>query len=198
MRRVAALAVAAILCGCAGLQPGQAPRYYTLEAPAAPAEAGPASHDAVLVLAPATVASFYDTQDIVYSRMPGSLAYYQFSRWTEPPGVPFTRQLAARIDQSKAYRAVVIAGSGMGGSLVLATHIEEIYHDAAENPGTARVTLTAEMVDTRHRILVGRRRFSASVPVPSHDAPGAVAGCRQALGLVIDQVVAWTGELATP
>ena len=198
MKCVAALAVAAILSGCAGLQPGQAPRYYTLEAPAAPAGAGPARHDAVLVLAPATVASFYDTQDIVYSRVPGSFAYYQFSRWTEPPGVPLTRQLAARIDQSKAYQAVVIAGSGMGGSLVLATHLEEIYHDAAENPGAARVTLTAEMVDTKRRILVGRRRFSASVPVPSHDAAGAVAGCRLAIGLVLDQIVAWMDELATP
>jgi len=198
MRRVAVLAVAAILSGCAGLKTGQAPRYYTLEAPAAPAEAGAVRNEAVLVLAPATVASFYDTEDIVYSRTPGSLAYYQFSRWTEPPGVPLTRQLAARIDQSKAYRVVAIAGSGVGGNLVLATHVEEIYHDAAEVPGTARVTLTAEMVDTSRRVLVGRRRFSASVPVPSHDAAGAVAGCRLAVGIVFDQIVVWIDELAAP
>ena len=197
MRPRGRLAVAAACRRLPRAERAAGARYFA-SSPRRAARARRLAARCVLVLAPTTAASVLRHPGDHLQPRPGDRAYYQLSSWTEPPGVPVTRQLAARIHQSKAYRAVVIAGSGMGGNLVLATHVEEIYHDAAENPGTARVTLTAEMVDTKRRMLVDRRRFTASVPVPSHDAPGAVAGCRQALGLVIDQVVAWTGELATP
>ena len=39
----------------------------------------------VITPAPTTAASFYDTQDIVFSRSPGTRGYYQFGHWTERP-----------------------------------------------------------------------------------------------------------------
>ena|SRR5664279_555139 len=107
-----------------------------------------------------------------------------------PAGRQIEALLTERLDQSGTFRAVAVAGEGVRGNLLLAEHLEEIYHDATQVPGSARVTLTAELIDTGRRRLVGRRKSSASVPVPSYDAAGTVAGCRQALGLVLDQVVA--------
>ena len=197
MKRLTALALAGLVCGCSGLNSGQAHRYYVLDPVAAPAApAAGTKHDLVLLVAPVAVDSFYDTQDIVYSMSPGARSYYQFSSWTEPPGRRVEALLAARIDGRGTFRAVALAGEGVRGNLLLAARLEEIYHDATGNPGSARVTLSAELIDTGRRSLVGRRKFSASVPVPSHDAAGAVIGCRQALGLVLDQVVAWIDEAA--
>jgi ABC-type uncharacterized transport system auxiliary subunit len=39
--------------------------------------------------------------------------------------------------------------------------------------------------------VLARRSFSRSAPAASYDAPGAVQGFRQALGALLDEVVAW-------
>jgi ABC-type uncharacterized transport system auxiliary subunit len=166
--------VAALIAGC--LSPGSrdADRYFILEAPP-----GPHSSSGVL-LAPSSAAAFYDTQDIVYSRASGVRAYYQFNHWTERPQRAIDAQLAPRFE-----------AGGRKSGLVLATHLEEIYHDAAQPPGTARITITAQLVDATTRAVLARRSFSRSAPAASYDAPGAVQGFRQALGALLDEVVAW-------
>jgi ABC-type uncharacterized transport system auxiliary subunit len=166
--------VAALIAGC--LSPGSrdADRYFILEAPP-----GPHSSSSVL-LAPSSAATFYDTQDIVYSRASGVRAYYQFNHWTERPQRAIDAQLAPRFE-----------AGGRKSGLVLATHLEEIYHDAAQPPGTARITITAQLVDATTRAVLARRSFSRSAPAASYDAPGAVQGFRQALGALLDEVVAW-------
>jgi hypothetical protein len=54
----------------------------------------------------------------------------------------------SRLEQSGAFRTTVLATSGVTGSLLLRTHLVEIYHDASTSPGVARVTVTAELSDT--------------------------------------------------
>ena len=195
-RALAALALATALAGCAGLRPNVAHRYYVLEAAAAPANEAAARRPGVLLVAPPTVAAFYDTQDLAYSRAPGLRDYYQYSSWTEPPGQRLAMLLTLRFDRSASFETVAVAGSGVKGDLLLATHLAEIYHDAAAAPGEARVTLIAELIDPRRRVLVARQTFSAAVPVRSDDAAGAAEGCARALGRVLDDVVVWTRDAA--
>ena len=174
MNYASVLFAAALLAGC--LSPGSrdAERYFILDA--AP---GQRAASAVAVAA-GSAASFYDTQDIVYSRAPGTRAYYQFNHWTERPQRAIDAQLAPRFE-----------AGGRKSGLVLNTHLEEIYHDAAQPPGTARITITAQLVDATTRAVLARRSFSRSAPAASYDAPGAVQGFRQALGALLDEVVAW-------
>jgi cholesterol transport system auxiliary component len=138
VRRALALVAAALLAGCAAVSPGtrEPDRYFILDA-------APGRQAAARVrVAPTSAAGFYDTQDIVYSRAPGTRAYYQFNHWTE-------------------------------------------------RPGTARISLTAELSDPASRRLLARRSFRRAAPAASYDAPGAVQGLRQALGELLDDVAAW-------
>ena len=125
-----------------------------------------------------TAASFYDTQDIVYSRTPGTRGYYQFNHWTERPQRVMHVALAARYG----------AGSGR---YILATHVVEIYHDAAQAPGMSRITVMAELAEPARRTVVARASFSCEAPAASHDAPGAVTGFDEAAGCVVDDIAAW-------
>jgi cholesterol transport system auxiliary component len=199
MRSISVLLLAAALAGCAGLRPTEAHRYFVLDAPAVEQPQAPPTpaHDAVLLVAPTSVSTFYDTQGMAFSRTSGQLAYYQYSSWSEPPGRRLTTLLATTIERRGDYRVVAVAGSGIRGQLLLTTHLEEIYHEASALPGTARVTLTAELVDLRHRALIARRTFSASAPLTSGDAAGAATACGQALGDVLSQVAAWAGSAPT-
>jgi ABC-type uncharacterized transport system auxiliary subunit len=179
MRRALALLAAALIAGCMAPGTRQAERYFILDA-------APGRQAAAAVrVAPTSAASFYDTQDIVYSRAPGTRAYYQFNHWTERPQRAIHEQLAARFGIPK-------------GGVVLNTRLDEIYHDAAERPGTARISLTAELVDPAGRTALARRTFKRSAPAASYDAPGAVQAFRQALGALLDDVVAWADTQASP
>jgi cholesterol transport system auxiliary component len=173
MTRAAVVLAAALVGACAAQGPRDPERYFILEA--AP---GVKAEEAV-ELPPTSTASFYDTQEIVFSRAPGTRAYYQFNRWTERPQRAIHGQLESRFPP------------GTGAKRVLMTHLDEIYHDAAERPGTARIRLTAQLLDAASRALIARRVFTASAPAASYDAHGAVRGFDQALGRLLDDIVRW-------
>lgn len=199
MKRRAAglgLALAGLLAGCGGLGTPPAHRYFVLDVAPTRLAAGALQRDAMLLVASTTASSFYDTQEIIYSRRSGERAYYQLSSWTEPPNRSVATLLAARIARTGAFRGAVETVSGVRGGLLLRTHLVELYHDAASPPGLARVMLTAELSDSAGRTLLAQRSFSGSVPVATYDAAGAVQGLGQALGPLLDEVASWAAQAA--
>jgi cholesterol transport system auxiliary component len=196
MKALAVAALAATLAGCGSTHAPE--RYYVLDAPPPAAHAQPASvAAATLMVAPTTAARFYDTQDIVYSRSPGTRAYYRLSHWTEPPSRRVAALLTERLRGSGAFGTVVAATDGVRATLLLRTHIDEIYHDAATSPGSVRITLSAMMSEPARRSIVDRRTFSASVPVATEDAAGAVQGFDRVLASLLDDVAGWAGDAAS-
>jgi cholesterol transport system auxiliary component len=192
---VMAIASAAALAGCGS---ASVQRYFVLEA--APARAAPASVDATLprrtttlLVAPTAAASFYDTQEIVYSRRPGERAYYQLASWTEPPARSFNTLLVARLENAGAFGVVAPTTSGMRGGLLLRTQLVEMFHDATTSPGHVRVVLAAEVIDPETRTRVARRTFSVTAAVRSFDAAGAVRGFDEAVGTIADDITVWVG-----
>ncbi len=184
MRAAILLFSASLIAGCASLGSSEADLYFVLEA--APGPEG-AKHSTVTVhVKPTSVSNFYDTQDIVFSRAPGTRAYYQFNHWTERPQHAIYAQLAS-----------LFAAGNPGSGLVLNTYLEEIYHDAAQPPGLARIQINAELIDSKGEVLA-RRRFSLSAPAAAYDAPGAVRGFRLALSALLDDVVAWVDAAVPP
>ena len=186
--------VAALAAGCAGLGSTTAHRYFVLEPAAARAPAQATQRAETLLVSPTAAAPFYDTQEIVYSRAPGERAYYQYSSWTEPPARTIDALLVERLQRAGTFRLVTPATSGLRGKLLLRTRLLEMVHEAAAPPGHVRVLLAAELADRDSRELIAQRQFSATAPVPSHDAAGAVRGFDAAVASIVDDVVDWTAE----
>ena len=177
MRAFAFIAGLVLLASCAGWGPHEPHEYFVLQAPR---EATPHSPVTGVRVARTTAAAFYDTQDIVFSRSEGTRAYYRYHHWTERPQRAFHAQLLERF----------APGPGIT-PLELETNVDEIYHDAVQSPGAARIAVTAQLLDASTHEVVARRTFRASVPLASYDAPGAVAGLREALGSVLHDIAAW-------
>jgi ABC-type uncharacterized transport system auxiliary subunit len=172
MRRALGFVLLILVGACVSPGTREPDRYFILDA-------APGSKAAAAVrLAPASADTFYDTQDIVYSRAPGTRAYYHFNHWTERPQRALHKALAARFEENSP-------------GPVLNTHLEEIYHDAVARPGSARISITAELLDPASRSVIARRRFTQSAPAASYDAPGAVQGFREALRALLDEMVRW-------
>jgi len=195
-RRGAGLALAALLAGCGGLGSPPPQRYFVLETAPSRLAPGALQRDAMLLVAPTTASSFYDTQEIIYSRRSGERAYYQLSSWTEPPNRGLAAPLAARLAAGNAFRGASANMSSVRGGLLLRTHLVELYHDAVAPPGAARATLSAELSEPGGRTLPAQRSFSASAPVATYDAGGAVQGFGQALGQLLDEVAVWAAQAA--
>lgn len=201
MRRLARLAaagaMAAALAGCVSFGQQEAQRYHVLDAPAA-ATAAPrgAARATILLIAPATASTFYETQDIVFSRAPGMRAYYQYHGWTERPSRRITELVVTRLEGAGQFKTVAPVLSGVRGDLVLNLHLAELYHDAADAPGRARVVLVAELLDPARRTLLARRTFEQSAPAASYDAPGAVRGFSEAVAALLDDIAAWVDGVA--
>ncbi|MDH4149616.1 MAG: ABC-type transport auxiliary lipoprotein family protein [Betaproteobacteria bacterium] len=190
-------AMVAMLAGCMSFGPQEPQRYYVLQAPSMKTGTAAARRNATLLLTPTTVSGFYDTQEIVYSRAPGTRAYYQLHAWTERPGPRVTELLLTRLDHAASFRDVAMALSSVRGDWVLDTHLTEFYHDATQAPGNVRVTLVAELTDPAGRKLLARRIFTRTAPVTTYDAPGAVDAFGRAVTVLLDEVAAWV-ELAAP
>ena len=122
-------AVIATLSGCASFGPQEAPRYYVLTAASAKPGAVSTPRASTLLVVPTVASTFYETQEIVYSRAPGERAYYVFHMWTERPSWRITELLVTRLEGDRLFNTVAAAVSGVRGNLFLNTSLTEFGAD---------------------------------------------------------------------
>lgn len=165
--------------------------YYVLS-DAAPANTTPVDREdkATMRVLDTTSSGFYDTDQLVFSRGPGTRSQYQFARWTEQPGKRFADLMRARLDRQGAWK-VSDAGGHVRGDVLLDTELVEFYHDAASEPGQFRLVLRAELVDLKKRSLLGRHVFEQQVPLTTYDAAGAARASNLAVARVLDDLTVW-------
>lgn len=196
-----ALALAAlslVLAGCVNFgdrSDTPAVVYYVLNdtvPPVAPAVLR--SNAPTLLVLDTTTGSFYDNDQIIFSRSAGTRGQYQFARWTERPGKRFADLMRSRLDRLGSYR-VVAAGGYVRGDLLLDTELVEFYHDASSEPGQVRVALRAELVNLKQRTLLGRSVFEQQVPLTRYDAAGAAEASSLAVSRTLDDLTAWLATL---
>jgi cholesterol transport system auxiliary component len=199
MRRRAALAAlgsVAALPACTLLGADRpSPTFFVLRDPGT-ATAAERPLPRTLLVAPSATSPFYDSQSIVFSRAPGTRAYYQFAAWTERPGKRLDTLLMARFERRNAFAAVASSTAGVRGDLLLAATLEELYHDDQRAPGNARIVLSAELTDRNDRRLVGRRSFTAEVAVREDNAEGAVRAFETGVARILDELVTWVESAA--
>lgn len=189
----------AALAGCNILGGRDAPvNYYLLsDQGGSSGRAGTTLHG-VLLLRETEAAGLCQGGQMVYSRAPGSLEFYQHARWNEPPARALGQLLKTRLDRLSLFQATAGLGSGVVGDWQLNTRLLECHHDAGEAPGSARLTLEVELVRRDTARLVGRHFFSVAVPAASHDATGAAQAFSLATGRLLDQLTAWLVTQAGP
>jgi len=152
------------------------------------------SYAPTLLVLDTTTGSFYDNEQLVFSRSGDTRAQYQFARWTERPGKRFTDLMRTRLERQGAWQ-VSAAGGYVRGDVLLDTELVEFYHDAASEPGQVRLVLRAELVDLKQRKLLGRKVFEQHAALTRYDAAGAAQASSLAVSHVLDELAAWLATL---
>ena len=198
---LALFVVAAILAGCASGVPKSVVRHYvpwTLS-PSPPGDEGASvpvtASSSTLLVAPASVAAFYDTTAIVYSTSAGSRGQYQLHAWTEPPDRQLHRQIRQAIARTHRFASVALEGDGARGDVLLNTRLSEVYIAVVNGSASAVVSVEATMLDLRRGRVLMRETFSHRVPIGSDRPEDGIAGVRLALNAVVQDVAVWRPQV---
>ena len=177
--------------GCDALRPTTSPQpsFYTLDRardatapairPTAPAAAP------TLIINPPHAAAGFDSQRIIYVREAHKLEYFVHSKWVDPPARMLAPLLAAAVENTGAFRAVVLTPSAAAGDLRLDTEVVRLQHEFQTRPSRVRFTLRATILDSATRRVIAEREFEAVAAAPSEDPYGGVVAANLAVRSVL-------------
>jgi len=192
MRLLLVFCVAALIGGCISVGlggEGTALAQYRLEDMSPKVQARATPIDRRLLISTLPSETIGDTYSMAYTKAAQQRQFYQFASWTDRPSARIVQLLSDRIEARGVFDSVSRLGGGIGGGLTLNIGVHEFVHDIRTS--TARIEVTAELIERRGRDLVERKRFSASAPVAEENAPAAVAAWSRALTTLLDELVPW-------
>jgi cholesterol transport system auxiliary component len=183
------------LAGCAGKVPET--RYYQLAAAGAPAPApapAPARDAPMIVIEPLTAEEAYQDERIVYRTSPYRLDYYNYHRWSAPPGMLITGYLEQALERSGKFRAVVRelpdgAPFVLGGRLIA---IEEI--DESRTRWLGRVAVELTLKDAQSGEVLWVRELAETEPLTEQTQEGLARALSKAMARIAARAIP---EIAT-
>jgi len=189
--------VLTLVAGCTALRataPPQ-PSFYSLDSVRGTAPAPASGAAPTLIINPPQAASGFDSQRIIYVRTAHKLEYFSHSEWIDTPARMLAPLIVAAIEDSGAFRAVVLTPSAAAGDMRLDTEIIRLQHDFVSEPSRVRFTLRAYLVDNKTRRVLASQEFDAAVPA-TNDPYGGVLAANRAVRTVLDQLSTFCAEVA--
>ena len=191
--RLAGVCLAALaLSACSVLQPKASTptSFYALEysGPAAGTQTArvPLANAPTLIISPVRAASGFDSQRIIYLREPHKLEYFAHSEWIDTPARMLGPLMVASIEQTGAFRAVVMTPGSAGGELRLDTEIVRLQQDFQTKPSNVHFALRVYLVEEKTRKVLAWRAFDAQVPASSDDPRAGVVAANRAVQTVLE------------
>ncbi len=182
------------LSACSLLQPKSTspPSYYALETarPAVPSSAArsPLANAPTLVISPVRAASGFDSQRIIYVREPHRLEYFSHNEWIDAPARMLGPLMVAALEQTGAFKAVVMTPGSAGGELRLDTEIVRLQQDFQTKPSTVQFTLRVYLVDEKTRKVVAWRTLDNQTAASSDDPRAGVDAANRAVQAVLQEL----------
>lgn len=164
---------------------GAAPNEYLLRADFDTTAAG---EGPVLLVARPRAGAGYDTPRMIYYRQPNELHAYARNRWAGTPARMLEPLLVDAMTASRAFAAVVSAGSGLGGDLRLDTELLHLEQDFSRSPSRVRVGLRAALVESGSGRVLFARRFEAEEPAPGDDPESGAEAANRAVKRLLTEL----------
>ncbi len=159
---------------------GGAPSEASALSAVAAAPAATADKARVLLVAQPVAAPGYDSVRMLYQRQPFQLEAFAFHEWVEPPARLLTPLLVQALQDTLAFRAVLLAPTAGTGALRLETELIRLQQDFATRPSRLRLTVRAVLIDTATRQVLASQVFDATAVAGQDDPVAGVAAAQQA------------------
>lgn len=179
------------LGGCAGKLPET--RFYQI---AAEPRVAPPAGDITLVVEPLSTDPAYDDERIVYRTTPYRLDYYQYHRWSAPPGAMVGNYLEQALENSGKFRSVAReisadAPAVLGGRVIA---IEEI--DTSKSSWRGRIVIELTLSDARTGVALWTEQYDETEPLASQTPEGLAKGLSAAMARIVSRAAPVIAEIA--
>lgn len=170
------LALVVLLAACGGVTPQI--RYYQL-APAGPTtpttgdkgDKGDKGDNVIVVEALASDAA-YDDERIVYRNGPYRLDYYNYHRWSSPPGALVGNYLEQALGRTGSFKAVV-RDQTTDDAMIVGGHITAIEEvDADPKHWLGRIAVELTLTDPKSGGVVWSKSFEETEPLVKQSPEG--------------------------
>lgn len=181
---LAAAAMALMLAGCGS----SAVETFNLTAPES-IQAGRSGRGQLVVMEPVATAP-YNSDRLVVTTKPGSVAYLKGAQWSDQLPVLLQTRIVQSLENSGALRAVGRPGQRLVASTSLNTEIRRFDIDVES--GQAVIELSAKMIHDSSGRVRAARIFSARFPASSTNGTAAAEALDKALSGLIRELVVWS------
>jgi len=187
-RGLGALALAALVAGCAALQAPQrdSPTLHVLSAE--PLNKATQVRHAAIEVAPPRAWPGFDTPQMAYVRQPYELDYFATHRWADTPSRMLGPLLVRALEQTESFRSVVQVSNAVPADWRIDTEIVRLQQDFTTQPSRVEFTLRAQLTDVRGRLVVASSVFDEVEIAPSENAAGGVIAANAALQRMLVRV----------
>jgi cholesterol transport system auxiliary component len=145
----------------------------------------------VILISMPTAAPGYDSSRMVYTREAGSLESFTHSVWVDTPARMLAPLMAHALQESAAYRAVLLAPGAARADLRLDSSIVRLQQSYLQQPSQAHFSLRVTLLDNNSREVLAWHQFDITQPAPTEDASGAAAATRAAVQQATQALVLW-------
>ena len=201
----ALLVLAVALSACSGTllpKPPPPPARFTLDGPrsvaplASTRAVGPTTAVLAVAVALPRAAPGYDSHHMLYQRRPLELEAFAFHEWVETPAQMLAPLLVRALQDSGAFRVVLLAPSSALAGWRLETELLRLHQDFTVRPSRLRLGLRAVLVDVASRQVVAWREFEFTVPAADDGPVAGVQAAHQATVQLTQAVAAFCAEQA--
>ena len=193
LRTLAGLAIV-LLAACGGKLPET--RFYLLAAPAANPAPATSPGDLAIALEPFDTDPGYDDDRIVFRSTAYRMDYYQYHRWSAPPGAMIGNYLEQALENSGKFRSVARelsadAPAVLGGRVIA---IEEI--DASKTSWRGRIVIELTLSDARTGLVLWTEQYDESEPLTAQTPEGLARALSAAMARIVTRAAPIVAEIA--
>ena len=170
--------VIGLLAGCGSVREPST-KYYKLDIPAVPTQAGP-SAPASLRIEPFRTTSLLRQDRIVYRPSPVEVGFYEYHRWAELPNDTVTKALADQLVRRRVFQSVEISDAGEQADYVRRGSIDRLQEVDYMGAVRVQVSISAELEDPIRRQKIWSSTASSECGVAKSDLHAVVAAMGQA------------------
>lgn len=136
----------------------------------------------------------FDTPRMLYLKRPYELEQYALNQWADQPARMFASLMVQALGRTGSWRAVVPVPGSIRGDFRLDSYGFALQQEFMQDPSLVRVTVRAQLVETRESRVVGTRAFEAVEKAQSNDAYGGVVAANWAISALLDEITSWLRE----
>jgi ABC-type uncharacterized transport system auxiliary subunit len=178
MRLLSVPLLVGLFAGCGSVRE-PATKYYKLNIPPAPTQAGPPATASLRIESFRTTALLRQDR-VVYRPSAEEVGFYEYHRWAEPPNDTVTKAVADHLMRRKVFQSVEISDGGERADYVLRGSIDRLQEVDYMGAVRVQVSISTELEDPVRHQIIWSSAASSECAVAKSDVQAVVAAMGQA------------------